>query len=134
MQIRTRKHTVTLVRSVYDPAIKRCRAVTLGTLPRDAHDIPAELRDRVTPTELAQLDRLCAANRLRSQLERRQHAAAKLPDILAEVTDWYKSQPRFRGRNNDLARLAEASRAEWTQVLSAMCAAGVGRARKRARS
>lgn len=134
MQIRQRKNRISLVRSVYDPARKRCRAVTIGTLPIGAGDVPAALWEKLLPEEQAQIANLCAANRAAHALESRHGMATVLPETLREVAAWYRSQPQSRGRNTDLARLAETSRAEWTQVLSAMCAAGVGRTRKRGRS
>ena len=55
MQIRIRKNTLTLLRTVYDPAIKRGRSVSLGSVPIASRELPAEIAAKLTPSEREQV-------------------------------------------------------------------------------
>ena len=55
MQLRTHKSGTALIRTVYDPAIKRCRAVVVATLAHDAKELPAEVDALLTSTERTQV-------------------------------------------------------------------------------
>lgn len=128
MQIRRRHRTMTLIRNVYCPDLGRCRAVTLATLPAGLCHIPAGLEERLSSEEAAQLQQLCDDNRQALEQHAQASAAQQLPELLQQVAAWYRSQP---ANSKDLARLAEESRAQWSDVLAAMCSAGVGRTRQR---
>lgn len=130
MQIRRRHRTLTLIRNVYCPDLGRCRAVTLATLPAGLCHIPAGLEERLSSEEAAQLQQLCDANRQALEQHAQASAAQQLPELLAQVAAWYRCQPA-NSNSKDLARLAEQSRAQWSDVLAAMCSAGVGRTRQR---
>jgi hypothetical protein len=127
MQIRLRKNTVSLIRTVYVPALGRGRPEPLGVLPKDATSAPDELLDRLTDAERWQLTNWLASNeRVRSRAVQ-QGAATDLPATLRDIAAWYRQQPK----SANLAALAKASRDEWSELLAAMSAAGVGRTRKR---
>ena len=130
MQILRRQHTLSLIRAVYCPQRGRCRSQTLARVPANLKQVPLELWERLTDTERAQLEALCARNRQADAQERQRAAALGLPEALKQVAAWY----RLRGDGLSLAEraaLAEASRTAWSAVLAAMCAAGVGRKRRR---
>ena len=127
MQIRRRQKSLSLIRADYCPGLGRCRSVTLATVPADIQQIPLELWERLTDPERDQLERVCARNRHADDGRRRAAHAEGLPEILRQVANWYRSQPR----SGELVALAEDSRSEWTQLLAAMCETGVGRTRKR---
>jgi hypothetical protein len=127
MQIRVRKNTVSLIRTVYVPTLGRGRPESLGVLPKDATSAPDELLDRLTDVERWQLKNWLASNeRMRSRTVQ-QGAATDLPATLRDIAAWYRQQPK----SANLAALAKASRDEWSELLAAMSAAGVGRTRKR---
>ena len=127
MQIRRRNNHLSLIRAVYCPERRRCRAVTLASVPAGLQQIPLVLWERLTDAERDQLEALCADNRQADQSRRRAAHAEGLPEALRQVAAWYRSQ----SRTPDIARLAEASRTAWSDVLAAMCEAGVGRTRRR---
>lgn len=130
MQIRRRNHSLSLIRAVYCPQRGRCSGQTLARVPADLKQVPLELWERLTEAERVQLEALCARNRQADALERQRAAALGLPEALKQVAAWY----RLRGDGLSLAEcaaLAEASRHAWSAVLAAMCAAGVGRRRRR---
>ena len=129
MQVRTRKNSITLIRTVYDPSIKRGRSVHLGTLPRTATSAPDDILRALTADERTWLDAWLNVN---AQHLRRQNAARfaqDLPTMLDDIASWYCMQRK----NPELAALAKASRDNWTKVLAAMSHAGVGRTRKQQR-
>lgn len=127
MQIRPRNNSLSLIRAVYSAEHGRCRSVTLATVPADIQQVPIALWEQLTDDEQDQLEGLCARNRQADNRRRQAAHAQGLPEILRQVAAWYRSHPRVP----DLAALAEQSRTEWSDVLAAMCEAGVGRTRKR---
>lgn len=127
MQIRIRRQTVTLVRTVYDPAIKRGRSVSLGTFSLDAQSIPDAVDARLRPEEREQIEALLNRRRVEREVELEQIAARALPANLRRAMRWYDRQKR----SPELAALAKNSRDEFSLLLAAMVRAGVGRTRKR---
>lgn len=127
MQIRIRRHSVTLVRTVYDPAIKRGRSVSLGTFSLDAQTIPDEVDARLRPEERAQIEAILTRRRAARETELEEIAARALPQNLRRALRWYDRQKR----SSELAALAKKSRDEFSLLLAAMVRAGVGRTRKR---
>lgn len=129
MQLRQRRQSLSLIRHVYCPELKRCRAVTLATLPVGLRELPAGLAERLTPAEFEQVERLCDTNRRLWEAEQAQAAAQALPDLLLQVARWY----RVQRRSAELAQRSAQARDAWSAVLAAMCTAGVGRTRQRSR-
>lgn len=127
MQIRNRKNTVALIRTVYDPLTRRGRSEQLGTLPRDATSAPEELLLRLTEPERRQLTSWLSYQQSVHTAQTQCAAAVTLPQQLRDVAAWYRRQPR----SANLTSLAAASRDEWSAVLAAMSGAGVGRTRQR---
>jgi hypothetical protein len=130
MQLRYRRQSVSLIRHVYCPQLRRCRAVTIATLPRGLRVLPAGIEERLKPAELEQVHRLLRHNQLAHEREVALAAALALPQLLQDVALWYRRQ----ARSPELAQRAQATREAWTGVLASMCAAGVGRTRTRRRS
>lgn len=126
MQIRTRGNTLTLIRTVYDPALKRGRAVTLGNLATTARHAPPELIEKLTDDERRELDALLTHQREVLDVDARERAVRRLPHYIRLARDYYLSAPR---KSPELAALAKSSRDEWTGLLAAMVTAGVGRTR-----
>ncbi|TVT50492.1 MAG: hypothetical protein FHP94_03140 [Denitromonas halophila] len=127
MQIRIRRHTVTLVRTVYDPAIKRGRSVSLGTFSLDIESVPAEIDARLRPDEREQIEAILKRRQAAREFELEEIAARALPANLRRAVRWYERQKK----TPDMAALARNSRDEFSQLLAAMVRAGVGRTRKR---
>ncbi|RJX30874.1 MAG: hypothetical protein C4516_09025 [Oxalobacter sp.] len=127
MQMRIRKNTVSLIRTVYDPSIKRGRSVLLGTVPLNATTVPDELYAKLTNEEQAYLDGWLRANQKHLFREASQRFAKEMPEMLEKVASWY----RVQRKTPELAALANSSREAWTEVLAAMVDAGVGRTRNR---
>lgn len=127
MQIRVRKNTLALIRTTYDPSTKRGRSEQLGTLSKDAAAAPEDLLARMTEVERRQLSNWLTYQQTVRNVESQRSTAQNLPQILKEVAVWYRRQPK----SANLSALAAASRDEWSAVLAAMSAAGVGCTRNR---
>ncbi len=127
MQIRMRKNSLTLVRTVYDPALKRGRAVTVGRLPLSTPDIPSDIEAALRPDEREQVQRELAKHHAAHESAGEERAARQLPLTIRRATRWYDRQ----AAGDDVAALAAASRERWSELLAAMVRAGVGRTRQR---
>lgn len=130
MQIRQRRNGVTLIRTQYDPAIKRGRSVSLGSLSGNATSIPRELAERLRPAEHKQLEGFLLVRRAQLELEAQEVAALELEEQIRRATRWYERQRR----TSELAANAARVRDEFSKLLAAMVRAGVGRKRQRTKS
>lgn len=131
MQIRERKTTCALIRTVYDPQRRRGVAKCLGTVSKAASQVPPELAALLTPTELAQIERLLRHNHARIEEEKAAHYGRMLPVAIDYATRWYLDP---RNRAPGLAALARETRDAFSKLLAAMVKAGVGRKRQRSTS
>lgn len=128
MQIRIRDGKVQLIRTKYDPTIKRGRAVLLGTMSIHDSEIPSFISAKLTESERAQLQPMLDENKVKSETSNQSYSAQYLPRTIRYATKWYLTGDKGKF---DLAAIAEESRAEFTKLLAAMVKAGVGRKRKR---
>lgn len=128
MQIRNRNGKLQLIRTVYDPLIKRGKSTLIGVLASYASSIPNELNEKLTNQEREQLQFILDQNVVTMDSYRQINAARELPSTLRLATKWYleANKPAI-----DLAKLAGESRSEFTALLAAMVKLGVGRTRKR---
>jgi hypothetical protein len=126
MQIRKRGNTIFLIRTVYDPAVKRGRSVPLGTVLTTSRNAPAELLEKLTDAERQQLEKLLADQRDVLDIAARERAVRRLPYYIRLARDYYLTASK---KSPELAALARDSRDAWTSLLAAMVEAGVGRTR-----
>ena len=69
MQFRERSRVIQVIRTVYDPAIKRGRAELVARLDKDNPEIDDDVRRSCSPAELTELEEFLAArNALLSEL------------------------------------------------------------------
>jgi len=127
MQLRPQKHGTAVIRTRYDPTIKRCRTRVIGLLAHDATDVPDELDEQLTFAERIEVQgHIARQTAMRLRLKQAQ-AAAELAQTIRHATAWYRRQIA----SPELTQLAASARTEWTELLAAMSTAGVGRTRKR---
>lgn len=127
MQIRIRKNTISLLRSVYDKEIGRGRTVFVGSLPVSAESIPSEIDTKLKDHERLQLQRELEKIHSVREIQLEELAGRLLPVNLKRAVRWYDRQIS----TDELAELARECREIWTEVLAAMVRAGVGRTRNR---
>lgn len=127
MQIRERRNSFMLIRTQYDPAIKRGRSVSLGSVSLYARSIPSEVDALLRPSEREQLQAFLATRRLAFETALQERSARDLETHIRRATDWYERQCE----STELAAQAKAVRDAFTGLLAAMVRAGVGRKRQR---
>lgn len=128
MQIRNRNGKLQLIRTVYDPSIKRGKSVLVGTIPSYVRAVSNDLNEKLTALERTQLQTFLDKTASEFDAFRQEYAARELPATLRLVTKWYLESDKA---SIDLNQLAEDSRSEFTALLAAMVKAGVGRRRNR---
>jgi hypothetical protein len=128
MQIRNRNGKLQLIRTVYDPSIKRGKSVLVGTIPSYVRAVSNDLNEKLTALERTQLQTFLDKTASELDAFRQEYAARELPATLRLVTKWYLESDKA---SIDLNQLAEDSRSEFTALLAAMVKAGVGRTRNR---
>lgn len=128
MQIRERRNSWALIRTVYDKTRKRGVAKCLGTVSKTANCLPEGLQGTLTEQEFSQFEGVFKLARAKRDMARREHYAKALPMALEFATQWYLD-PRTEGSH--LAPLANDTREQFSKLLAAMVKAGVGRRRNR---
>lgn len=128
MQIRNQHGKIQLIRTMYDPAIKRGRSVLLETLSNYAHEIPTAINGKLTDEERAQLQPILDENLAKLTRYREVNAVRSLPEVIRHATKWYLQAGKSE---DDLSALANETRVEFSKLLASMVKAGVGRKRNR---
>ena len=126
MQIRHRNNRVTLVRTVYDPAIKRGRSVSLGSFD-PGEPVPPEIDAELRDNEREQLQAVVGKHRNKREQEYEERAALLLALSIRRATRWYERQTK----SAKLSASARECREAYSNLLKAMVKAGVGRTRQR---
>lgn len=91
MHFRVRKNVIQLVRTSYDPEIKRGVATVVGTV-RLAHpELTEELKTLLTAEETAQFD-LWVQTQHRIDALREELAALSLPQSMAQALKWFERE------------------------------------------
>lgn len=78
MQFRERAKVIQVIRTVYDPRIKRGRAELVGRLDRDSPTLSDELRLACSPGEIAEIEEYLAARAQSQSAEVTREAAETL--------------------------------------------------------
>lgn len=86
MYIREQANLIQLIRTTYDPVIKRGRQVVFARF-KDSTTAPMDVRALCTTTELAQLDDYLAAKLTAVTAENHHHRLAISPIFLDTLTD-----------------------------------------------
>lgn len=97
MQFRERAKVIQLIRTVYDPAIKRGRAEVVGKLDKDAPHVDEILRQACSPAELTEIETYLAQRRQALTQDSMAQAARDLPAMMRMAEQY------FRGGDDPLA-------------------------------
>lgn len=111
MQFRERRRVIQVIRTTYDPALKRGRSTLLGTLDKAAPAVTEALRAACTAEELEEVVR---------HLDGRHGAGAdSLPERMRTAAAYFRT-------HHDAAALAYAAeiRGAWEELKEAMREAG----------
>lgn len=91
MHFRTRKNVVQLVRTTYDQANKKPKAVVVGRIPLDNPIISGELREQLSVDEIAEAERWIKYHHLTALL-REELAALTLAETMRLANRWFARQ------------------------------------------
>lgn len=124
MQFRERSRVIQVIRTVYDPAIKRGRAEVVARLDKDFPAVDDMVRTACSPDELAEIEAFLAArNALMSQETTRAAAESLAPQMrLAEA--YFRTGP-----NGVSGMLAADIYTAWDDLKKAMQKAGFRKAK-----
>lgn len=90
MQFRERAKVIQLIRTVYDPAIKRGRAELVGSLDRADPKITADVRQVCSPAELAELQDYLARRQQALSADAMRQAARDLPGLMRMAERYFR--------------------------------------------
>ena len=90
MQFRERSKVIQLIRTVYDPAIKRGRAELVGTLDKDDPTIDSALRQACSPAELVEIEDYLARREQALTREAVRQAARDLPAMMRMAERYFR--------------------------------------------
>ncbi|MBI2239997.1 MAG: hypothetical protein HYU59_04240 [Magnetospirillum gryphiswaldense] len=89
MQFRERAKVIQLIRTVYDPAIKRGRAEVVGKLDKDFPLVDDALRRACSPAELVEIETYLAQRRQALTQESMAQAARELPAMMRMAEHYF---------------------------------------------
>ena len=90
MQFRERAKVIQLIRTVYDPAIKRGRAEVVGSLDKDAPQLDEALRQACSPAELVEVETYLAQRRQALTQESTAQAVRDLPAMMRMAEQYFR--------------------------------------------
>lgn len=119
MQFRERRQVIQLIRTVYDPVIKRGRSEMIGRLDKDAPALDDGLRAICTPDELVEIEDFLTARSALMSAETVRESAHSLAGHMR------RAEAYFRAEDTDQAALLAAEIfTAWDDLKKAMHKAG----------
>ncbi|WP_448204511.1 hypothetical protein [Azospirillum sp. sgz302134] len=119
MQFRERRRVIQVIRTTYDPDLKRGRSEVLGKIDKAAPAITDKLHKACTPEELSEITTYLATrqNTLRDEAVRA--GAETLPAQMRAAAEYFRSH-----RDEEAKDFAVEIRAAWDELKAAMRKAG----------
>lgn len=124
MQFRERSRVIQVIRTIYDPAIKRGRAEVVARLDKDRPEIGDEIRNACSPAELAELEDFLAARNALMSLETTRTAAESLTAQMRQAEAFFRTGP-----NGTAGMVAADIYTAWDDLKKAMHKAGYRKAK-----
>ena len=88
MHFRLRRNVVQLIRTLYDPATKKPKALVVGNMPLRQPELSPELKRKLTEAEIAEAEAwIDVQHRMNSLKE--EFAALTLPESIALAQRWF---------------------------------------------
>jgi hypothetical protein len=126
MQFRERRQVIQVIRTIYDPAIKRGRSEVVGRIDRQSPEIGRDLRGACSADELTEIEAFLNRLSRRQTREAADKAAAGLPAQMRLAEAW------FRHHDGDGAGpLAAEVWTAWQDLAKALRKAGIGKSKHR---
>jgi hypothetical protein len=119
MQFRERAKVIQVIRTVYDPAIKRGRAEVVARLNKDEPVVDHVLRGACSPAELSEVEAFLAS---RAEVMSREATRDAAEELAAQMR---QAESHFRGNTDQLSgTLAAEIFTAWEDLKKAMHKAG----------
>lgn len=119
MQFRERRRVIQVIRTTYDPELKRGRGEVLGRIDKAAPIVTEKLQKACTPEEIGEVYEYLAVRAVALREEAVRAGAETLPVQIRQAAEY------FRTHSDDEARVfAKEIRAAWNELKSAMRKAG----------
>jgi len=126
MQFRERRRVIQVIRTVYDPAIKRGKSEVVGRLVQDAPVIDDELRQACTAEELCEVEAFLVQLQARQSREGATEAAAGLPAQMRLAESWFRNHA-----DGTAAALAAEVWTAWDDLSKALKKTGAAKTKHR---
>lgn len=126
MQFRERRRVIQVIRTVYDPAIKRGRAEVVGRIDQDDPKIDAEMRAACSAGEVAEIEDFLVSLRSRINRDDARQAAETLAAQMRQAEAWF-----VKHADGDVAPLAAEIWTAWDDLSKALKKAGAGKSKRR---
>jgi hypothetical protein len=125
MQFRERRRVIQVIRTVYDPRIKRGRSEVVGNIDRDAPLLDDALRAACSDAETAEVEAYIAILKDEQSRQAAAEAAAALPAQMRLSEGWL----RLADGKEDVGPLAAEIWTAWEDLSKALHKAGVGKSK-----
>lgn len=125
MQFRERRRVIQVIRTVYDPRIKRGRSEVVGCIDREAPQLDDGLRAACTDAEMTEVEAYIAALKDERSRQAAREAAQDLPAQMRLAEAWL----RLAATDAEAAPLAAEIWTAWDDLSKALHKAGVGKSK-----
>jgi len=125
MQFRERRRVIQVIRTVYDPRIKRGRSEVVGCIDREAPSLEDGLKAACTADEIAEVEAFIAELKDVQSRQAAKQAAQALPAQMRQAEAWLRNA----GDGPEVGPLAAEIWTAWDDLSKALHKVGVGKSK-----
>ncbi len=126
MQFRERRRVIQVIRTLYDPAIKRGRSEVVGSLDQANPMLDDALRAACRPDEIAEITEFLQRLRERQSRQAGAEAVQGLPAQMRLAESWLRQQ-----NEHEIGPLAAEIWTAWSDLSKALHKTGIGKSKHR---
>ncbi|EWY37891.1 hypothetical protein N825_15935 [Skermanella stibiiresistens SB22] len=124
MQFRERRRVIQVIRTVYDPAVKRGRSEVVGKIDKDALGVPEKLRKACTQAELTEIEDWLARRETTLRTETIRDDTGALSERMRHAADYFREHATGSTGDEQAAVHAADIWLAWDDLKKAMRKAG----------
>ncbi|UEM04024.1 hypothetical protein JL101_000865 [Skermanella rosea] len=124
MQFRERRRVIQVIRTTYDPAVKRGRSEVVGKIDKDAPVIPEKLRKACTQAEVAEIETWLAERETALRTETIRDDTGTLAERMRRAADYFRHHATGSEGDEQAAVHAADIWLAWEDLKKAMRKAG----------
>ncbi|WP_353858627.1 hypothetical protein [Azospirillum formosense] len=124
MQFRERRRVIQVIRTVYDPDLKRGRSELVGKIDKAAPAVTDKLQKNCTPEELSEVLSYLDDRHHRLRNEAVRAGAETLPAQMREAAEYFRTH-----RDDDARAFATDIRMAWEELKTALREAGFSKSK-----